>query len=225
MLFHDGKPKWDTLGEQIAYELRLKIIQGTSEPGTKLSENQIANEYGTSRSPVRDAFRMLANEGLIRLERMGAVVLGLSAKDLKELYEVRHLIESFALKRIAKLTNQELQPIIARLENMSERLEMAKKYNDHHDFAYLDFLFHETMISSIEHNRILHLWNSIKHVVLAVLLITVKKRFENRHQELDALIENHNQIIAALRTGEEQQIEDMVQQHFTDTYNSINTLL
>lgn len=53
-----------SLGEKIAFNLRLRIVNGTIRKGSKLSKNQIATEFGTSRSPVREALKTLENEGL-----------------------------------------------------------------------------------------------------------------------------------------------------------------
>ena len=57
-------------GEMIAAEIRLRIVDGKIAPDTLLTENQIAKEYNVSRSPVRDAFKLLKQDQLIHLERM-----------------------------------------------------------------------------------------------------------------------------------------------------------
>src|SRR5690625_4800362 len=91
--------KWlqgNTLGELITSELRLKIVSGQIPKDIILSENQIAKEFKTSRSPVREAFKTLSTEGLVGLARMGAVVLGLTQQDIDELYDVRFMLENFA---------------------------------------------------------------------------------------------------------------------------------
>ena len=88
-------------GEKITSELRMQIIAGVIESGTILSENKLAADFEVSRSPVRDALKVLASENMIRLERMGAVVLGLSKKEIDEIYDVRLLIESFVFERLA----------------------------------------------------------------------------------------------------------------------------
>ncbi|WP_102346411.1 GntR family transcriptional regulator [Bacillus sp. Marseille-P3661] len=214
--------QWETLGEKISYVLRLRIVSGVSVPGTKISENQIAREFETSRSPVRDALKVLSNEGLIRLERMGAVVLGLQPKDLIELYEVRSLIESFALKRHAENYDESF---ILKLENIIEKLLIALKYKNHEEVSQLDYLFHETIILSIDHNRIKHLWDSIKFVVYAVVLITTEKRLKLELDDTHVLIESHQRIIDALKTMDPIQIEKIIHYHFSDAYNSIRNLL
>ena len=69
-------------GDRVAYELRMRIISGLIESGTVLSENKLAADFAVSRSPIRDALKILASENIIRLERMGAVVIGLTEKEI-----------------------------------------------------------------------------------------------------------------------------------------------
>ena len=64
-----------TKGEALAAEIRLQIVKGTIQTDTLLTENQVAKQYNVSRSPVRDAFKLLQTDQLIQLERMGAKVL------------------------------------------------------------------------------------------------------------------------------------------------------
>ena len=61
-----------------------------------------------SRSPIREALRILSNEGLIDLQRMGAVVIGLTTRDLNELYDVRLLLEHFVLERLSEVNHDSL---------------------------------------------------------------------------------------------------------------------
>lgn len=69
-----------TSGQVIAAELRLGIVSGEIESHIQLSENQVAQQFNVSRSPVRDAFKLLQTDQLIQLERMGAQVLPLVIK-------------------------------------------------------------------------------------------------------------------------------------------------
>lgn len=74
----------ESKGEQVVAELRMRIISREVKAGTVLSENQLGSLFQVSRSPVREALRVLANENLVRPERMGAVVVGISEKILKK---------------------------------------------------------------------------------------------------------------------------------------------
>ena len=69
--------------ESIAAELRFQIVNSTLEPDTLLTENQVAKQFDVSRSPVRDAFKLLQTNQLIHLERMGARVLEFGEQERK----------------------------------------------------------------------------------------------------------------------------------------------
>src|SRR5690625_6924284 len=93
------------MGIKVVSELRMRIISQAIESGTTLSENKLANRFQVSRSPVREALQTLNNEGLIRLERMGAVVVGISEKDIRseehtsELQSRGHLVCRLLLEK------------------------------------------------------------------------------------------------------------------------------
>ncbi|WP_410513040.1 GntR family transcriptional regulator [Paenibacillus sp. BR2-3] len=210
-------PAWlqgASLGESIACELRLQIINEKIKPGEILSENRIAAEFGTSRSPVREALKSLSGEGLIRLERMGAVVIGLNLKDVEELYDVRYLIESFAQQKLAEGNHERL---ILNLEQIIDKMKLAVKYNDFVDFAQHDFSFHEAIISEANHTRILHLWNSIRHIVMTVILITTEKGFESGEERMNWVAEKHRTVVEGLRSGNAETIRKVVQEYFADS--------
>jgi GntR family transcriptional regulator of gluconate operon len=209
-------------GEAIACELRLQIIMGIMKPSEVISENRIAVGFGTSRSPVREAFKALSNEGLIRLERMGAVVLGLSMQDIEELYDVRYLIESFAQQRLVSGNHE---PLCAKLKQMIDKLELAVKYNDCVEFSFLDFCFHEAIIVEAKHQRILHLWKSIRQIVLSVMLITTKEIFTEGENKLNTVIEKHRKIVKALESKDVNIIEQVVREYFADSNLTLHSSL
>ena len=82
------------LWESIAEFLRAAILSGELEPGSKLIETELAERFGTSRGPIREAIRELAREGLVtELPRRGTLVSTLTAHDLSEVYAVRQALE------------------------------------------------------------------------------------------------------------------------------------
>jgi GntR family transcriptional regulator of gluconate operon len=207
-----------SLGEKISCEIRFKIINGDIVPGTILSENQIATEFGTSRAPSREALKTLANEGLIRLERMGAVVLGLNATDIEELYDVRFLIENFALQRLLKNYDERK---VKMLNEIIDKMKIAAKHYNFIEFSYYDVQFHDTIISGANHTRILHLWKNIRHIVLTALLVATKQRFEREKNEIQRLIDMHKLIVNALITRDKNYTEETLQEHFQDTLKTV----
>ncbi|WP_025688998.1 GntR family transcriptional regulator [Paenibacillus zanthoxyli] len=203
-----------SLGESIACRLRLQIINEQLKAGEVLSENRIAEEFGTSRSPVREALKSLAAEGLIRLERMGAVIVGLNLENVKELYDVRYLIESFAQQRLAGSPQDTL---IQQLEQTIDRMKLAVKYNDYVEFAYQDFSFHEAIILQARHTRILHLWNSIRQIVMTVILVTTEQGFAEGEERMNWVADKHRSIVEGLRSQNAETIRQVVQNYFADS--------
>ncbi|NEW07730.1 GntR family transcriptional regulator [Paenibacillus sp. SYP-B3998] len=211
-----------SLGETIACELRLQIINGTFKPGEVISENRVAADFGTSRSPVREALKTLSNEGLIRLERMGAIVIGLSLQDVEELYDVRYLIESFAQQRLAAGSHSSL---INNLKQNIDKMELSVKHNDIVEFSYLDFCFHEAIIVEAKHARILHLWKSIRHIVLTVMLITTEEVFSEGEHKLITVIDKHRVIVEALESKDVTVIQRVVREYFADSNKTLHSSL
>ncbi|MCJ8014016.1 GntR family transcriptional regulator [Paenibacillus sp. KQZ6P-2] len=214
-----------SLGETIACELRLRIINGTIKTGEVISENWVASEFGTSRSPVREALKTLSSEGLIRLERMGAVVMGLNITDVEELYDVRFLIETFVQQR---LTQTDITGLLANLRRIVDKMELAMKHNDAVEFSYQDLSFHEAIITAADHNRILHLWKSIRPIVMTVMLITTEEVFSKGEVKLHAVVDKHHNIMKGLESRNKDVVKQVVQDYFADSrktlHNSIPSL-
>lgn len=208
-----------SLGDRIANELRLRILENEMKPGEVISENQIAGQYGTSRSPVRDALKALSLDGLIRLERMGAVVLGMSLKDIQELYDVREMIENFAQQRVSK---KNVSVLVQKLQQNIDKMELAAKYNDHSEFAYYDMLFHETIIRHAEHKRILNLWTSTKPLIMAVILVTTEQVFSYGNDHVEWVINKHRTIVQAMQSKDCAVIEKSVNQYFDDSKHTLS---
>lgn len=210
--------KGNSLGESIASQLRLQIIRGQIKSGEILSENRIASDFGTSRSPVREALRTLSAEGLIALQRMGAVVTGLQLKDIIELYDVRYLIESFAWQQ-PDLTNS--ADLLSRMEQMIDKMELAAKHLDYVEFTSQDISFHETMIQASQHARIMHLWASIRPIVLTVMLITNEEVLSRGEEQTKYVINKHRKLLSSLQTRDKSVIQSGIEDYFADSRRTL----
>jgi DNA-binding GntR family transcriptional regulator len=120
----DGLPP--RTAQQLVYEVvRRSIMRGQLTPGTHLTQTQLADQLEISTTPVREALRRLAGEGLVKIDaHRGAIVRGLNRDELMEIYELRLLLEPLAIRKAAeRITDEEL----ARAEALWERM------NDHSD--------------------------------------------------------------------------------------------
>jgi GntR family transcriptional regulator of gluconate operon len=208
-------------GDRVTCELRMQIISGRIESGAILSENKLAADFEVSRSPIREALKVLSSENLIRLERMGAVVIGLSEKDIEEIYDVRLLIETFVFERLVKIDTKEL---VRELSKIVEMMKIAIKYRDADEFSYQDILFHETIIRTIRHSYVLMIWNNTRPVMESLILLSMRARFKEKYDDFTRIIKNHQLYIEAIDTKDRNLMIQSLHQNFDDVQGKVEDL-
>ncbi|MFC5529722.1 GntR family transcriptional regulator [Cohnella yongneupensis] len=208
-------------GDRVTSELRMRIISGETESGSILSENKLAADFAVSRSPVREALKVLASENMIRLERMGAVVVGLSNKEIEEIYDVRLLIESFVFERLVKMDTGELAK---ELSKILEMMKVAVKYGDADEFSFQDILFHETIIRYVQHSYILMIWNNLKPVMEAFILLSMRARFKDKLEDFTRIVNNHDLYIKAIQSKDRDLMIKSLHDNFDDVQGKVEDL-
>ncbi|KAE8561833.1 GntR family transcriptional regulator [Paenibacillus polymyxa] len=208
-------------GDRVTSELRMRIISGSIESGTILSENKLAADFAVSRSPIREALKILASENIIRLERMGAVVIGLSEKEIEEIYDVRLLIESFVFERLIKMDTHDLAK---ELSKILEMMKVAVKYSDADEFSYQDVLFHETIIRAVNHSYILMIWNNLKPVMESLILLSMRMRFKEKYEDFTRIVSNHELYIEAIQAKDRELMIKSLHENFDDVQGKVEDL-
>lgn len=195
------------LYEEVAELLRQRIFSHLLEPGSWIDELKIAEEIGISRTPLREALKVLAAEGLVTMKpRRGAYVAEASEADLKEVYHLLSLLESDAAGVVAA---QATDAQLAELRTLHEALEAA--VDNAERFFALNEDFH-TALLRMAHNR----W---RNQVVGDLRKVMKL---NRHQSLfksgrihDSLSE-HRAIVQALMQRNPEAARLAMQAHFSN---------
>ena len=133
------------LRDQVRDEIRKRISYGKFGPGQRLIEQTLADEFGVSRIPVREALRMLESEGLVEtVPRRGVVVKIFSRQDLEHLYEVRTALEVQAFRLAAERgTTKDSR----KLQALLKRAVKAMEKEDFAEVSQVNVEFHETVIS------------------------------------------------------------------------------
>ena len=193
------------LYQEVAEEMRQRIFRRELEPGSWIDELRIAQEFGISRTPLREALKVLAAEGLVTMKvRRGAYVTEMSEKDLHDVYHLLGLLESDAAGAVA--SNAKPDDLQA-LEALHAELEAASGERDR--FFSLNEQFHMLLLESAG-NR----WRS---QMVADLRKVMKL---NRHNSLlkqgrieDSLSE-HRTIMAALMARDASAAVLAMQKHF-----------
>lgn len=193
------------LYEEVAEQLRQRIFRRELEPGSWIDELKIAEEFGISRTPLREALKVLAAEGLVTMKvRRGAYVTEMSEKDLRDVYHLLSLLESDAAGVVAeRATDAQLQA----LQALHAELEAAVA--DREKFFAINERFHMQLLDMAD-NR----WRS---QMVADLRKVMKL---NRHNSLfkqgrieDSLGE-HRAILAAMLARDAKATARAMQAHF-----------
>jgi DNA-binding GntR family transcriptional regulator len=126
-----------SLRDKVVDELRRRIIDGVYEPGNRLTEERLADDFGVSRNPVREAIRVLEAEGfLVAQPRRGAVVASMSVQDVEDLFDVRMSLEVLAARLAAERAGRSGAAVLDRL------LTKARTTRRMADLASLNTQFH-----------------------------------------------------------------------------------
>ena len=181
----------EPLRHRIAAVLREGILSGDLLPGQALTEMQIASQLGVSRAPVREAIRILSKDGLVEsVPYRGTTVRKLSRQDIEEVYSLRLLLETFALRRII---GSDLMEDVEPLKRICRSMEDHARARDLKGLNLDDEAFHETIIQSANHRLLASIWSGLG--------LRVRQAMSLRNQEFPDPAEvalNHRPIVAAL---------------------------
>lgn len=133
-LFADQDVPTLTVPEQIAARVGERILDGRLQPGERIAEQELADEFQVSRGPVREAIRILEREGLVTLlARRGAIVTELTAQELTELLDIRAGLFEVAVRRLMDMLNPDL---VSLMRSGTQRLqELAQDPHAHEQYA------------------------------------------------------------------------------------------
>lgn len=195
-----------TLREKILENIRDAILKGTLKAGERVSEPDLAERYGISRTPIREAFRQLESEGYLTVvPRKGAVVTSLSERDVEEFYSIKSILEGYAARLAAvKLTVKELQ----RLETINERLGRLATAGDVKSFFRIHNEFHELFIKASGNEKLLELIQQLlkKFDRLRVASLSLPGRME-------ISVKEHEKIIEAFKNHDGDTADQLVQKN------------
>ena len=149
----------EPISVKVAEIIRGNIIAGNLKPGEKINEYQLSKALNISRPPIREAFRTLASEGLVTfVPRKGVYVSKLSLKEVKEIYQLKIMMESFAARlAISTLKEEEILKLNSILNLMKEKI----KENNFKEIQKLNIEFHRMIIKMSKNEKLISLYESI----------------------------------------------------------------
>lgn len=207
------------LRDEVFNTLREKILKGVLKPGERLMEIHLADQLGVSRTPIREAIRMLELEGLVKMvPRKGAQVAKISREDLQDVLEVRKALDTLAVKLACeRITEEE----IVRLKEAEDAFEKALASEDATEIAEADVAFHDVIQAASKNKR-------LKNMISNLAERIYRYRFEYIKQQSDGgktLMMEHRTIIRCIEENDVEAAIKAIELHIDNQESSIATQL
>lgn len=208
-----------TVSVVVADQLRAHILSGRIPPGTRLRQVQLANEFGVSTTPIREAFQLLHSEGIVESDpHRGVVVSRPSASEVAQDYEIRCELEAFAaVTALPNLTDDH----IARMEALEAEMEASA---DGTEYVGLNYEFHNTLYSASGRARLCALIDNLRISSSAYVyhvLYMSRLEGEERVLYLARLADEHHQILRACRARDLNRLTKAIREHIEHTAATI----
>ena len=204
-----------SLRGKVFYQLENDILNGKYKPGENLIETKLSDELGVSRTPIREAIRQLELEGLVQtIPNKGAIVTGISSKDIEDIYILRTMIEGLAARWAAEnITSTELKAL-------EETLELEEFYTQKNDVAQLlklDSKFHEILFRASKSKPLMITLTMFHHYIQRARTTSL----EISGRPYDSFVE-HKAILQAIKEKDAEKAEKLTTEHIKNA--SMNLL-
>lgn len=203
-----------SLRGRVFHKIRDDILNGKYRQGDELREATIGEELGVSRTPVREAFRQLELEGLLRMiPNKGTYVTGITQKDVKDIYMIRSLLEGLCARWVTEKITAE------QMNEMEENVYLSEFHESKGHFdqmAQLDNRFHEILYESCDSKMLEHLLRDFHQYVYRVRKMTLasEKRGKASNHE-------HREIMEAIKAGDGDRAEKLANLHMMNAYDNM----
>ena len=206
---NESSPRTEAASERVASYLREAILGGQIAPGSKIRQEEIAEQLGASRLPVREALRMLESEGLTQFEvNKGARVPAFDRDELEVIYEMQERIETLALRLslpfLTGAVEDELHALQDRIESTTDVSVFLDLDRQFHLLTYVGCPSAELLGS------VTRLWNSTQHYRRAFMLLKADERWSIVNAE-------HRLLLDAIARGDEVDCERYLSGHIRRT--------
>lgn len=198
--------------ERVYAHVKQAVLERHYEGGTLLTEGELADAVGVSRTPVREALLKLEVEGLIKLyPKKGALVLAVSAQEIHDVVETRLLVEEFAARKAVPASPQ----LIGRLGELLARQQVQVESGDLAGAAVTDRCFHAEIVRNAGNDILSRLYDQLRDRQLRMGVAVLQA-----HPDRTATtLAEHREILDALRDGNPEAAVTVVRRHVSRVRN------
>ncbi len=199
-----------SLASAAQQEIERAILRGDLAPGAKLNEAALAERLGVSRGPVREAFRMLEQAGLLRQEKnRGAFVRHIALDEAMEIYELRAMMEEAVGRKLAhEITPEQLKAARALVTSM----ERAVKANDTDTYHLLNLEFHDTLVAFAANRKL----TAIYRLLINQLWLFRRLNLADA-RVLPISASEHGGIVKAIESGDSERAARAMREHVEES--------
>lgn len=200
-----------TTSEVVASRLRQEILRGELEPGTRLRQGALAQRFGVSTTPVREAFALLQADGLVRIDaHRGAVVFRPSRDEVREFYEIREVLETLAISLALPHLDDTL------LDALQERINEMRTTVDDARWEELNQRFHLDMYRASGRDRLCSMIASLRDGSSAYIHMFVAHQGPGERAD-----DEHQHILDACRARNAAEARAAVKKHMRNTVKAV----
>jgi DNA-binding GntR family transcriptional regulator len=199
------------LREHIEHRLRAAILSGAFGPGERLVESAIAEHLSVSRGPVREALTSLEREGLVvHVPRKGYTVVDFTEKDVDEVYSLRLLLETEALRRAMDRLNKDVLDMLQKI--VDEMGAAVLQHDEPQRIVDLDLSFHECICRAADHSRLYAAWHSMCAQTRTLVGLTSRTHYQDPEEPRKL----HQRILEAIRARDLDRAQELLADHILD---------
>ena len=201
----NGQKKILTTSDMIVQELRTKIINGVIKSGTQLKNTQLAEEFGTSITPVREALNRLEKMDLVEYKpRCGWYAKGIDENGMREVYDMRKILELFSVEVIC---DSESEKDLSELVNCCDEYKKKFDQGDMEACINLDIQFHCKLVALSGNRFAIEVMDRLRN------LMNIYRTIENYESNNIRSYEDHVQIVSFLQKRDKQGVKRIIQGH------------
>jgi DNA-binding GntR family transcriptional regulator len=195
-------------------EIRRMIVERELLPGDKIAEQALSLRLGVSRTPLREALKVLAAEGLVQLlPNRGALVASITAKEIDELFPILGALEALAGESAVRNATE---ADVARLRELHDAMIMHYRKDEELPYLKLNRQFHEELFRLAGNDALMEIYRQVLVRIHSVRFIVKKSASEWR-----AAVDDHEKIIEALEARDPHRLAAVLKIHMTETAASI----
>lgn len=206
------------LRDVVFHTLREAILRGDLKPGERLMELQLAEKLGVSRTPIREAIRMLEQEGLaVTMPRRGAEVARMTLKDMEDVLEIREALDELAVRiACARITDEQLK----KLSEVKKQFESSTQTGDVKQIAEADVSFHDVIYEATGNPKLVTLLNNLREQVYRYRVEYIKNP-----KNYPVLIKEHEAILQSLKDREVDRAVSAMQEHVANQALAVKEII